>query len=651
MPTKSVQCNGERGNYFGITLTYVENSTNTTTNTSNVTITGTLKATTAGYSYYGATNTGTLKIDGTQVATGSSTATVDTSGVTLFTYTGDITHNSDGKKTASLEFVFTTTYGRLSETSLTASWTLTTIPRASTISLTTNTMTLTNTTDTLGYTVTSQGNFYHKLTWKVGSSTTTIWTKQSINNTTRSGTITASAILNKLPSATSGTVIFTLTTYSDSAGTIQTGTATASCNVTVDTTVIKPTISLGNISLDQPSSIGKLVAGYTTAKVTCTTTNSAGASSYTVRFTTTKGSLATVTATSSPVTVSTNTLPSSTSNYTFKITATVTDSRGVTATASKTSGTVYGYAKPVISASFYRTATNSSTSADPAGLYVYRAFSATQSYTLGGSNPVTVTAKQDGTTVSSGTWGSLSESDSATLVVTATDSVTSVTKRLTVGTAKFPIDLYDSGSGSVGVGLGATAIANRVRSALSLLFDNNVGVKGYDTSGNEVYVAIYNASNNLWIGARTNGMTHFTGKTYICTGYDSTSGAGNDSAFLAIPNSANDNVTYSKILHETFAPIAGYMTQNSWASGANDADNAPNGSTWCNCQYVDNLPFTSGYGYLVTIAKNLQFFVRFSSSGASGLYIRYYTNSQWYAWQQVSGGSSPSYTNGDNVEY
>ena len=82
MPTKSVQCNGERGNYYGITLTYVENSTNTTTNTSNVTITGTLKATTAGYSYYGATNTGTLKIDGTQVATGSSTATVDTSGVT-----------------------------------------------------------------------------------------------------------------------------------------------------------------------------------------------------------------------------------------------------------------------------------------------------------------------------------------------------------------------------------------------------------------------------------------------------------------------------------------------------------------------------------------------------------------------------------------
>ena len=184
-----------------------------------------------------------------------------------------------------------------------------------------------------------------------------------------------------------------------------------------------------------------------------------------------------------------------------------------------------------------------------------------------------------------------------------------------------------------------------------MLFDNNVGVKGYDTSGNEVYVAIYNASNNLWIGARTNGMTHFTGKTYICTGYDSTSGAGNDSAFLAIPNSANDNVTYSKILHETFAPIAGYMTQNSWASGSNDADNAPNGSTWCNCQYVDNLPFTSGYGYLVTIAKNLQFFVRFSSSGASGLYIRYYTNSQWYQWQQVSGGSSPSYTNGDNVEY
>lgn len=637
---------------FKVTLTVTESSYSLENNTSVVAWSfGIESLGRGGFSSYGIPRTATVNGDKV-VDTSASTSCSNNGSTSWGSGTKTITHNADGSKTISISFSATGLgdYSWSGTISNNGTLTLTTIPRASTITLASNSMTLTNTTDTLGYTVTSQGNFYHKLTWKIGSSSITIWTKHGINNTSESGTISASAILNKLPTSTSGNVVFTLTTYSDSAGTNETGSTTATCSVTVDTSAIKPSLSLGSIQLDQPSGLGKLVAGYSTAKMTCTTTNSAGASSYTVQFTVNKGSLAVVTASSSPVTVTTNTLPSSTSNYTFKITATVTDSRGATATASKTSGTVYGYAKPVISASFYRTATNSSTSADPAGLYVYRAFSATQSYTLGGSNPVTVTAKQDGTTVSSGTWGSLSESDSATLVVTATDSVTSVTKRLTVGTAKFPIDLYDSGSGSVGVGLGATAIANRVRSALSLLFDNNVGVKGYDTSGNEVYVAIYNASNNLWIGARTNGMTHFAGKTYICTGYDSTSGAGNDSAFLAIPNSSNDNVAYSKILHETFAPIAGYMTQNSWTSGSNDANDAPNGSTWCNCQYVDNLPYTSGYGYLVTIAKNLQFFVRYSNSGASGLHIRYYTNSQWYQWNQVSGASVTQSTDTLTIE-
>ena len=640
---------GTNGSHFRIVESY-EISQSITNNTS--TITAYLYMESIDY-YYGSGSTCTGYLNGSSVGTFSSISAGASIlvGSKIFT----VAHNTNGTATWDYTAKVDTNWS-LGDAELSGTLTLPTIARASSLAVGSTSINIQNTTGTLSYTITSLGDFYHTLHWKVGTSgtETQILSNQRINTATYSGTLAYSAILAKFPNTTTGKIYLILRTYSTSSHTTQVGSdASKAVTISIDTTKIKPTITLSSITADSGDLSGKLVAGYSIAKVTSTASlGNTGAGSVTTTLQISKGSLATNTVSGTNATVvKTKKLKADTANYTFTITATATDSRGAQATATKTSGTVYGYAKPIITAKFYRTATNSSTAADPAGLYVYRSFSATQTYTVGGSNSVTVSAKQNGTTVTSGTWGSLADDQTATLIVTATDSVSTVTKTLSVSTAKFPLDLYDSGTGTVGVGLGATAIADRVRSAMSLLFNNNTGVKGYDTNGNEVYVAIYNASNNLWIGARTNGMTHFTGKTYICTGYDGTNNTGNDSAYLAIPNAANDNVTYSKILHETFAPIAGYMTQNSWASGSNDADNAPNGSVWCNCQYVDHLPYTSGYGFLVTIANNLQFFVRYSNSGASGLHIRYYTNSQWYQWQQVSGGSSPSYTNGDEVSY
>lgn len=290
-----------------------------------------------------------------------------------------------------------------------------------------------------------------------------------------------------MPTSTSGTLTFTLETFTDSAMTNKTGTSTATCSISINTSNIKPSVSLGTIGVNTPSSFTNLVAGYSTAKVTVTSTNSRGASSFSTSFTISKGSLSANSTSSTSYTLTTNTLPSGTSNYTFTITATITDSRGVSATASKTSGTVYGYATPVISAQFYRVAESGSSTADPIGAYVYRSFSATQSYTVNGwNNTLTVTAKQDGTTVTSGTTSALADTSSATLVVTATDKVTTVTKTLTVGTATFPLDLYDDAEGTVGVGMGTTAVGGEVRSSMDIriMKDNLTMVRGYADTGN-----------------------------------------------------------------------------------------------------------------------------------------------------------------------
>lgn len=488
MAERTQSCNGERGQYFGLLLTYTENSTSVANNTSNVTIIGTIRATSAGYSYYGATSTGKLYIDGTQVTSGSSTATVDTSGVTLFNWTGNITHNSDGKKTATVKFVFDTTYGRLTETTMEFSWTLTAIPRASSISLSASSLTLNNTTGTLTYTVTSKGNFWHKLTWSVGSLSSTIWTAQNINATSKSGTVNFGQILDKLPTSTSGTVTFTVTTYTDSGATKQSGSSSASCSVTIDTGAIKPSVSLGNIGVNSPSSFTYLVAGHSTAKVTSTTTNSRGASAVTTRFTISKGSMTASSTTSTSYTATTATLPASTSNYTFTITAQATDSRGVKSTAvTKTSGTVYAYASPVLTVNFFRVNASGETTPDPAGEWVYIQFSAVQNYKVNNWNTtLTVTGKKDGTTVTSGTTSALADTSSATLVVTATDKVTTVTKTLTVGTATFPLDLYDDAEGTVGVGMGTTAVGNKVKSNMEfdVVDGSNVVQSAMYPSGN-----------------------------------------------------------------------------------------------------------------------------------------------------------------------
>lgn len=477
---------------FQISLTVTESSYSTAENTSLVSWSFQIKSLgLGGFGDYGIPRTAT--INGTNVVNSSAYTSCYNNQTTSWG-SGSLTipHNDDGSKTISISFSATGLgdYSWNGTVTQSGSLTLTTIPRASTLTLTASSLTITNATATLGFTATSKGNFYHKLSWKVGSSSSSVvsgWNPKQINTTSASGTINTGAILDKMPTSTSGTLTFTLETFTDSAMTNKTGTSTATCSISINTSNIKPSVSLGTIGVNTPSSFTNLVAGYSTAKVTVTSTNSRGASSFSTSFTISKGSLSANSTSSTSYTLTTNTLPSGTSNYTFTITATITDSRGVSATASKTSGTVYGYATPVISAQFYRVASSGSSTADPIGGYVYRSFSATQSYKVNNWNTtLTVTAKQDGTTVTSGTTSALADTSSATLVVTATDKVTTVTKTLTVGTATFPLDLYDDAEGTVGVGMGTTAVGNKVKSNMEfdIVDGSDVVQSAMDPSGN-----------------------------------------------------------------------------------------------------------------------------------------------------------------------
>ena len=244
------------------------------------------------------------------------------------------------------------------------------------------------------------------------------------------------------------------------------------------------------------------------------------------------------------------------------------------------------------------------------------------------------------------------------MVVTATDGVTSATKTLVVGTAKFPLDLYDNGSGSVGVGLGATAEANKVRSSMPIVLNNNAGIKNYDSGGNEMFMLNYNGS-NLWVGGRTNQMTHFLGKTYICSGYNTTDLAGNESVYISVPNAGNTDANYYKIYHEGFNPMVGFIDHISWASGTHNIDDAPNGLVWINwsnatISSANTIPFSSGYGWLLTVGNRFQFYFKHGSSGIQGMWVRDYTTdsiSHWFAWTQIGGGGGQQYVNGDEVSF
>lgn len=390
-----------------------------------------------------------------------------------------ISHNSDGSKSIPVEFTFNGT-SLVGSASISQNFALNTIPRASDVTV--SAYTIANTTGSLSATITPKATvFYHKWRWKIGSGSWSSWTSEDNITSATSVTVANTSLLEGMPTSTVATFSIEVATYSDSNYSTLVGTKSDTASVTVDTSAIKPTCILSTIAVYSSPISGYAVAGYSTVRSRATVDKSSGATSCTTYFSTSKGTLVSSSSTSTSAQsrpwATTNTLPASKTDYTLTISAYAVDSRGAVSDTATQSITVYGYQPPQATLTAYRTATNASsdTTEDEAGLYVYVAFSGAVRSSVNGQNTIAsdgIVCTYDGSisgTASSGDHYRLTSGQSVTFTLTVTDSVSSTTVTRLVTPARYPLDLYDDGEGTVGVGFATTAVGGAVSSALPVV--------------------------------------------------------------------------------------------------------------------------------------------------------------------------------------
>lgn len=422
------------------------------------TVSWSLRANTDGTGYRRTVYNVEVTVDGTPTTSNRNTAYGD--GATIWSGSKVVTHNNDGTKTLSISARLQV--GQYSyNVSGSGSWTLDTIPRASDITV--SAYSIANTTGSLSYSVTAKADFYHKAVWELNGTSTTV-TLGEINATTQSFTIRNTDMLNKLPTQASGSVSIKIQTYSDSGYATLVGENTASATVTIDTSAIKPTVTLGNLTTGTSPIQYYAIRGHSTVKSSWSVSGGYGTTSRTTYFSVSHGSMQTTTSTSASGNATTTTVPSSTSDYTLTMYAYAKDGRGaVSDTVSKTI-TVYGYENPTATLTAYRVASSSSTTEDGGGAYVYVTFSGTVNSSVSGRNTIqsttcTYTGSISGT-ATNGAHYRLADNQNVTFTLTVTDKVSSSTAVVSVQSASYPLDLYDDGQGNVGGAIGGVAPRN-----------------------------------------------------------------------------------------------------------------------------------------------------------------------------------------------
>lgn len=456
---------------YTLSVSIVENSTNQVNNTSNITIKATITSGGIHFAdYYTPTLSVRYKDNGSQTSytTKASTGvTYITSGTPSWTvtWTGDVPHNSDGTLTGTVEAVWGwktsgTGYAPYSG-SVSVSLNMTTIARAGSINATPNSANVASTNGSTIFTATvtpANSAFYHYVYAQIGSAyaLTGRWAEDnaytfSVNDT---------SILSAIGNATSATITFTCKTYAtkSTSGTLI-GTTTVSRSVTVNTSVIKPSLTGVSASIKTTPVSSNMVAGYSTANINFKATAGYGSNSCTTTVTLNRGTMATSsTSSTSAVSLATNIVPASATDYTLTATITAVDGRGASVSTT-VSITVKGYSSPVPTLTAYRVASSGSTTYDEAGTYVYVKYSAT--VTAVGNNSiqsqsVTYSGDISGTVSSNPQWIALAEDKGATFVYTVTDRVTSSVQTVAISVAFFPLDLYQNGS-SMGAAFGKIA--------------------------------------------------------------------------------------------------------------------------------------------------------------------------------------------------
>lgn len=363
--------------------------------------------------------------------------------VTVQTTTHTITHNSDGAKTITISCRWNNSSAQYQGATSSKTVTLTTIPRASSMTFTKS--------QTMGtaYTFTisrASSSFTHTITWSFGGSSGTA--VSSTSSTTPRFTPAIATFAPKCTNATSATITYTLNTYS---GSTLIGSKSYTATLAVPSSVV-PSVSLAVSAVNPFNSL--YLQGKSSVKLTATGSVSSDYSatirSYSFQVLNSASTAVSSGSTSTSSTSATHTSGVLTSSGTHTCRVTITDSRGRTANATRTI-TVTAYSKPVWGqVSAYRSDSNG-TSADE-GTSI--ALTANCSYSAISGNSLSMTYQYKEATASS--WSSTHSYTNGTktvigsafditkgynIKVTATDTVgNTITTTAYVGTSAVGID-------------------------------------------------------------------------------------------------------------------------------------------------------------------------------------------------------------------
>ena len=357
------------------------------------------------------------------------------------------------------------------------------------------------------YTNSVYSGLTHTFTYSFGSASGTI--ASSVTSST-SWTVPL-ALANQIPSATSGVGTIYCSTYN---GSVLIGTKSIQFTATVPSSVVP---SISSITCSDPtgylSTFGAYVQGKSTLKVVVSASGSYSSTIASYK----------VVANGTTYTSSTSTTGALTTSGTNTISVTVTDSRGRTASGSA-SITVLAYSSPTISTFTVVRCTSDGTTSE-SGAYMKAVFKVTiTALNNKNKNTVALTYKQSSAT----TWTSAasytsysvdtseiisaSTDSSYNVLITATDSFTSVSKQVDLGTVFTLMDFLADGKG---IAIGKVAeTTNLLDCNLPAKFGSTLTVSGATTLSSTLKVSnlITQVSNGvtLTMGAQNSSFIHFT---------------------------------------------------------------------------------------------------------------------------------------------
>lgn len=436
----SISGNGSLGHHK-FTLTVTETGTNVANNTSTVKYTFQISPiqTSWAWKQWSDKIPYSFTINGTKY-TGTIPNYDGYSTVTLKSGTQTISHSSDGSKTISYSFTVTDNAGqRYTPGNASASGTLklTTIPRATTPTLSATSVVANGTNSVTIKIAPASTSFKHKVRYFFGgieqaSSGVSIGSGFSAQGDVNVTFTPPASLCDQIPSKNSDTCTVRCYTYTSDGTHI--GTTSVSLTITVPS--YTPTIS--NIALTGNKLLsGAYVQGKSTVKVTITASSSYGASIKSISSTV-DGKTYTGSSFTSPALT----------NGSKTVAVTVTDTRGKTATLNSSSFTVYAYANPSItSLTVARQSDGTTVIATVKGSIsaVNNKNAKNITVTLNGKTQ-TITSSSY-TINGSTTFTNVPTDNTFTCTTKFTDSYTSVTKDTLLPTVEVTMDFHESGKG------------------------------------------------------------------------------------------------------------------------------------------------------------------------------------------------------------